>query len=145
MGTRCGDIDVFILFRMIEKEGFSVKKIRDQLTNNSGLLGISGVGVDVRELLKAASEGNQRAELAIDTYAYAVKKYIGAYAASLHGVDALVFSGGIGENSPEIRSKVCEGLEFLGINLDHEKNLKAIGIETEINNGGIPIFCNPYK
>ena len=122
MGTRCGDIDPSIIFFIAKKEGLSLEEINEALNRKSGLLGVSGVSNDVREITKEAEEGNSRARLALDIFAYRVKKYIGAYAAVLGGVDALVFTAGIGENAADIRSKICKGLEFLGVELDEEKN-----------------------
>lgn len=122
MGTRSGDLDPAILPYLIEKEHFSARELKDILNNKSGVLGISGVSSDFRDLERAAAEGNERAELAINMFVQRVKKYIGAYAAELNGVDALIFTAGVGENSPEIRGKVCDGLDYLKIWLDPDKN-----------------------
>jgi len=122
MGTRSGDIDPSIAFFIAEKEGLSLEEIGAVLNRKSGLLGVSGVSNDMREVLKAAAEGNTRAKLAIELFTYRVKKYIGAYAAALGGLDILVFTGGIGENAVGLRSKICSSMDFLGIHLDEGKN-----------------------
>ena len=112
IGTRCGDLDVGALFHIINKEDIS-SKIANTLVNKfSGVLGVSGVSSDMRDVKKAADEGNHRAKMALQMYAYRVKKYIGAYAAAMGGVDIIVFTGGIGENDCDTRAKVIEGLEF---------------------------------
>jgi len=129
MGTRCGDLDVGALFHMINKEDIS-SKIANTLVNKfSGVLGVSGVSSDMRDVKKAADEGNHRAKMALQMYAYRVKKYIGAYAAAMGGVDIIVFTGGIGENDCDTRAKVIEGLEFLGVDFDFELNKGLRGKE----------------
>ncbi|MCL5074608.1 MAG: acetate kinase [Chloroflexi bacterium] len=122
MSTRCGDIDPFVIPYIMERKGLTTREIRECLIKRGGLLGISGLSGDVRDLEEAARSGDQRAALALDVFVYEIKKYIGAYAAALSGVDALAFAGGIGENSVEVRRRVCSGLEFLGIRLDPQKN-----------------------
>jgi acetate kinase len=122
MGTRSGDIDPSIIIFIAEKEGLGFQDVNEILNKKSGLLGISGVSNDVREITESAKGGNHRAKLALNVFAYRVRKYIGAYAAVLGGVDALVFTGGIGEKSADLRSKICDGLDFLGIKLDEKKN-----------------------
>ena len=122
MGTRCGDIDPAIIFHLMEEGQMSADKINQTLNRESGLLGISGVASDVRDLFRAVSEGNSQAALALQMFSYRVKQYIGKYAAVLGGLDALIFTGGIGENAASIRTEICENLEFLGIHLDEEKN-----------------------
>jgi acetate kinase len=122
MGTRSGDIDPAIIFSIMEKEGYSYKEIDNILNKKSGVLGISGISSDFRDLEEAAEKGNQRAKLALDIYVYRIKKYIGAYYAILGGLDALVFTAGIGERSPIIRKMVCDGLEHLGIKIDLKLN-----------------------
>jgi len=122
MGTRSGDIDPAIIFSIMEKEGYSYKEIDNILNKKSGVLGISGISSDFRDLEEAAEKGNQRAKLALDIYVYRIKKYIGAYYAILGGLDALVFTAGIGERSPIIRRMVCDGLEHLGIKIDLKLN-----------------------
>ncbi len=122
MGTRCGVIDPSLVSVMSEKSGYNLNKIIDILNKQSGLLGISGIGSDMRDLHKAEEEGNERAKLAVDMLCYQIKKYIGFYSAALGGLDAVVFTGGIGENDDDVRERVCEGLEFLGVNFDAAKN-----------------------
>ena len=133
MGTRCGDIDPAIVMFLMEKQNLSLEQINNILNKKSGLLGVSGVSNDLRDILEAASKGNERAKLAFEIYCYRVKKYIGAYAAAMGGVDAIVFTAGAGENSPEVREKSVEGLEFLGIKIDKDKNNAARGIEKDIS------------
>jgi acetate kinase len=120
--SRCGDLDPFVILRVMDKENITPPEVRLLLCKKSGLLGISGISNDVRDLEKAADEGNARAALALQVFVYEVKKYIGAYAAALGGLDALAFAGGIGENSWRVREQVCSGLEFLGIHLDPAAN-----------------------
>lgn len=122
MGTRCGVIDPAIVTFLMEKENMTYQQIDHYLNKESGVLGISGVSSDFRDLEAAANDGNERAQLALDIFAYSIKKYIGAYAAAMGGLDCVVFTAGIGENNPYIRQKACEGLEFLGIYIDREKN-----------------------
>ncbi|HEY0321541.1 MAG TPA: acetate kinase [Pyrinomonadaceae bacterium] len=123
MGTRSGDIDPAIVDFVSAKEGLSPQEVETLLNKQSGLIGISGLTNDMRELLAEASENNdRRARLAIEIFCYRVKKYIGAYLAAMGGADAIVFTGGIGENSPEVRALICEGLEWLGLVLDEEQN-----------------------
>jgi acetate kinase len=129
MGTRSGDIDPGALLYIADKEEISIKYTNTLLNKFSGLIGISGVSSDMREIEEAANEGNQRAQLALDMFAYRVKKYIGSYAAALGGVDTIVFTGGIGENDTETRKRILNGLEFLGFELDNDK-LDARGKET---------------
>lgn len=114
MGTRSGDIDPAILPFICSKHGMTAGEAERMLNRESGLLGISGVSNDIRDLLAASAEGNERAQLALEVFAYRIRKYIGAYAAAMNGIDAIVFTAGIGENSPDIRKMVVEGLEFLG-------------------------------
>jgi acetate kinase len=120
--TRSGEFDAFGMTYLIDRENLSTTEIRDILCRNGGLLGISGLSGDMRDLEEAAAKGHQRAALAIDVFVYHVKKYLGSFAAAMGGMDVLSFAGGIGENSPNIRRRVCEGLEFLGVHLDEEKN-----------------------
>lgn len=120
--SRSGDLDPFAVLQVMQKESLTPADVRQLLCKKSGLLGISGVSHDVRDLEKAAEEGNARAALALEVFIYEIRKYVGAYAAALGGVDALAFAGGIGENSWHVRQKVCRGLEFLGIHLDQEAN-----------------------
>jgi acetate kinase len=123
--SRSGDLDPFVVLRVMEKENLSTAEISHLLCKKGGLLGISGISNDVRDLEKGAEEGNSRAALALAVFIYEVKKYVGAYAAALGGLDALAFAGGIGENSWRVREQVCSGLEFIGIHLDQEANRPA--------------------
>ena len=128
MGTRSGDIDPAIVEFLCEKEGFSVQEVDSLLNKQSGLLGISGLTNDMRELIAEAEEsGDRRARLAIEIFCYRIQKYIGAYLAAMNGADAIVFSGGIGENAPIIRSMVCRALAWSGIEIDETRNGQAIG------------------
>jgi acetate kinase len=123
MGTRSGDIDPAIIDYVGAKEGLSAQEVDSVLNKQSGLLGISGLTNDMRELLDESHEsGDSRAGLAVEIFCYRVRKYVGAYLAALGGADALVFTGGIGENSPEVRTRVCEGLGWMGIELDSDLN-----------------------
>ncbi len=122
MGTRCGDLDLGAMFFIMEKEGLDAKAANDFVNKKSGVKGISGVSSDMRDVEKAANEGNHRAKLALDMYNYRVKKYVGAYAAAMDGVDLIIFTGGIGENAVKTREGVIRGLEFMGIDFDYEKN-----------------------
>ncbi|RLD41145.1 MAG: acetate kinase [Bacteroidetes bacterium] len=121
MGTRTGDLDPGALLYMAEKEDTSIKETSNLLNKKSGMLGISGISSDMRDIEIAAEGGNHRAKLALKMYAYRAKKYIGAYAAALGGVDLIVFTGGIGENDPETRKRIISGLEFMGIKTNPEK------------------------
>lgn len=132
MGTRCGDIDPAIVTFLMQKEGLDAKGIDNLLNKKSGVAGISGVSSDFRDLEDASAKGNKRAELALQMFEYQCKKYIGAYAAAMGGVDAVVFTAGIGENVHRVRANIIKGLEFLGMKLDPEKN-KARGIEAVIS------------
>lgn len=138
MGTRSGDIDPSIIEFLAHKEGMSLPEIDALLNKQSGLLGVSGLTNDMRELLDEESEHqDRRAKLAIDLFCLRVKKYIGAYLAELGGTDAIVFTGGIGENSPTIRARICSGLEWFGIELDESLNRQAAGgREMEITKSG---------
>jgi acetate kinase len=137
MGTRCGSIDPAILIYIMSELNLSIEEVNDLVNKKSGVLGISGVSSDFRDIEKAAWEdGNHRAQLALDIFTYKVKKFIGSYAAVMGGVDAVVFTAGLGENSPETRASICSGLEFLGVNLDKSKNNvrgKAVEINTEVS------------
>ena len=128
--ARTGDLDVFAVLHVMDREGLSTDDVRTILSKQSGLLGISGVSEDMRDLEAAAERGNDRARLAIEAFCYGVKKTIGAYAAAMGGLDALAFAGGIGEKSAKVRAKVCEELAFLGVRLDKERNRSCTGEET---------------
>jgi acetate kinase len=125
MGTRCGDIDPAVLPWVMTMEEITLAQLNAMLNKHSGLFGVSGVTNDMRELLAACREGNRRAQLAFDIFCHRIRKYVGAYAAAMGGIDAVTFTGGIGENSPEVRRRATEGLEFLGIVLDEERNRNA--------------------
>ena len=129
MGTRCGDLDVGALFHIMNKEDLNIKTANTLVNKFSGVLGVSGLSSDMRDVEIAAEEGNHRAQVAYQMYAYRVKKYIGAYAAAMGGVDTIVFTGGIGENDSVTRANVVEGLEFLGVDFDFEKNKGLRGKE----------------
>jgi len=133
MGTRSGDIDPAIAIFLMERKNLSPKDIDNLLNRKSGLLGISGISSDLRDILSAADSGNARAKLAMEVYAYRIRKYIGAYAAAMGGLDALIFTAGVGENSPPLRAMTVQNLAFLGIALDRAKNEKAVGIEMNIS------------
>ena len=122
MGTRSGDVDAGILLYLAEKENLSIKEVNDVINKKSGVLGISGLSSDMRDLENAAAQGNERAQLALDMYYYRVKKYVGAYAAAMDGVDLIIFTGGIGENDPILREKVSTAIDFMGIDFDTEAN-----------------------
>lgn len=137
MGTRSGDLDPAILDFVSAKEGMSLRDVDAMLNKQSGLLGISGLTADMRELLAEEQEnGDRRARLAIDVFCYRVKKYLGAYLAAMNGADAIVFAGGIGENSPEVRARICRGLDWLGIAIDDTKNGSKVGVEGRIDAAG---------
>jgi acetate kinase len=122
MGTRSGDIDPSVILYVMGKEGLSLSEAGTLLNKHSGLIGISGESSDMREIISAVKEGNKRAKYAFDIFCYRIKKYLGGYAAAMGGIDALVFTGGIGENAVEVRTQVCEGLKFIGIELDENRN-----------------------
>lgn len=123
MGTRSGDLDPAIVDYVAIKEGLSVQQVESLLNKQSGLLGISGLTNDMRELLEESHENNdRRSRLAIEIFCYRARKYIGAYLSAMGGADAIVFTGGIGENSPEVRAMICDGLQWMGLNLDPERN-----------------------
>lgn len=135
MGTRSGDFDPAILFYLADK-GYDMKSLNTLCNKKSGLLGISGVSNDMRDLSELAENGDARAKLAIDIFCYRIKRYIGTYTAVLDTVDAVVFTGGIGENSPDVRTAVCSGLTQIGIELDPEKNNATLRKEGEISTAG---------
>ena len=116
MGTRSGDMDPWVILYIMGKEGLTLSEANTLLNKHSGLLGISGESSDMREIEEAVGEGNKKAKNAFDVFTYRIKKYVGAYAAAMGGLDALVFTGGIGENSIMVRRDVCSNMEFLGIN-----------------------------
>jgi len=132
MGTRAGNLDLGALLFIAEKEDLTIQDTNNMINKRSGLLGISGLSSDMRDLENAAADGNERAKLAIDMFSYRVKKYIGSYAAAMGGVDLILFTGGIGENGWETREDICKGLEFLGVDFDVELNHKKRGVDLEL-------------
>ncbi len=136
MGTRSGDIGAGAIQYMMEKEGWDIKQMLDTLNKKSGIVGISGKSSDLREVLEGMSNGDDRCRLAVDMIAYIIKKYVGSYAAVLDGVDALCFTGGIGENASFIREKVCAGLDYMGLNIDPVKNNKNSKEARDISTNG---------
>ena len=122
MGTRSGDIDPAVVQFVMNKYGMSADECLNMLNKKSGVLALSGVSSDFRDIENGAEEGNENCALALDKFAYEVRKYIGSYAAALGGLDCLVFTAGVGENSASMRARICEGLEFLGVKIDPEKN-----------------------
>ena len=133
MGSRCGDIDASAVTYLMDKLGKKPQEMADYLNKQSGVLGITGISSDMRDVENAAQEGNKRAKLALEMYDYRIKKYIGAYAAALGGVDAIVFTAGVGENQTGTREQACAGLEFLGIKIDKAKNATIHGEEAIIS------------
>lgn len=127
MGTRAGDLDLGALLYICEKEGFDWKQANTFINKQSGVQGISGVSSDFRELWTAEENGNEKAKLALDVFVYNVKKYIGAYAAVLNGVDLIIFTGGIGENDQPVRREVCKDMEYLGVKIDDKVNMSNRG------------------
>lgn len=136
MGTRSGDIDPGLIFYLHKDLGYSLQQIEDMLYKQSGLLGVSGVSNDMRVVVRHAEEGNERCQLALEMFAYMTKKYIGGYAAAMGGMNTLIFTAGIGENSPIIRQMTCAGLEFLGVSLDEAVNRQPMRAETLISRPG---------
>jgi acetate kinase len=128
MGTRSGDLDPAIVTYLAHREGVGPDEVERWLNERSGLLGLSGLSHDMRELLRAEQHGNPRAALAIRSFCHRVRKYLGAYLAVLGGADAVVFGGGIGENAPAIRARICEGMAWCGIELDQARNEAVLGL-----------------
>ena len=137
MGTRCGDVDPALHFYLLRETGLSPEALERLLNSQSGLKGLGGVS-DMREILELENRGNLQARLAADLFCYRIKKYIGAYVAILGRVDVLVFTGGIGENVPVMRERVCQGLEHLGIAVDQAKNRASSESISEIHLEGLP-------
>jgi len=129
MGTRCGDLDLGVLLFLMQKENMCCSELNDLINKKSGMLGITGVSSDMRDISKAAEDGNYRAGLGLSIYAYMVKKYIGAYTAVLNGLDLLVFTGGIGENDVKSRERILSDMEYLGIEIDREINSRARSLQ----------------
>jgi acetate kinase len=136
MGSRSGDLDPAILLHVMSKEELGAAELNALLNKHSGLLGISGLSNDMRKLLEAEATGNERAKLAVDLFCYRLRKYIAAYVGVLGGLDALVFTGGIGENAPAVRARSVEGLASMGIAIDPGLNDAARGREAEIGRAG---------
>jgi acetate kinase len=145
MGTRSGDVDPHLPGFLAQREGISVSEAEVLLNTKSGLLGVSGYSQDMRELLQRESEGDPEAALAIEMFCYRVKKQIGAYLAVLDGAEAVIFGGGIGENSPQVRSRICAGMQWCGIAIDENRNNTMIGIEGKIStdNAKVKIYVVP--
>ena len=122
MGTRCGDIDPAVPLYLMAKEELSLSQVNTLMNKHSGLIGISGVSSDMRQIIKEAGEGHKNARLALDIFCYRLRKYIGAYATALGGLDAIVFTGGIGQNAKPVRALTCEDLSFMGVQVDAEAN-----------------------
>jgi acetate kinase len=138
MGTRCGDLDPAIIPYLMDKENLTIDQMSGVLYKKSGLLGLSGVSSDMRDIEKEKNLGNQRAEATIEMFAYSVKKFIGTYAAAMGGLDAVVFTAGIGENAIDVREMVCSDLSFMGIHFEHERN-QVRGKEQEISTPDSPV------
>lgn len=144
MGTRCGEIDPAIIPYLMKKEGMSPDQVDNYLNKKSGVLGISGVSSDFRDIEQAAAEGNERAGLALEVFAHKVRKYIGGYVAVMGGVDAIVFTAGLGENSISMRDQVCQGLEYLGTRIDSVKNnVRGKAQEISVDGAKVKIFVIP--
>ncbi len=139
MCSRSGDIDPAIITFLMEKENLDIDGMENMLNNQSGLFGISGVSPDLRDIYAAAGQGNSRAALAIDLFKYQCRKLIGAYTSTMGGVDAVVFTAGIGENAPDIRAGACKDLGFMGITIDPYRNAAAIGKEAIISDDDSPV------
>jgi acetate kinase len=145
MGTRSGDIDPAIVTYLMRKEKLDGGAVEKLLNKQCGLLGVSGVSADTRELQRQLS--NPRVNLAIDMFCYRVRKYIGAYLAALGGVDAIVFGGGIGENTPVVRERICEGMEWCGVKMDAQRNNEIIDCEGPITTpaSSLPVWVIPTQ
>jgi len=145
MGTRCGDLDPGVVFELLEKDELTPAEVHTQLNRFSGLLGLSGYAADMRDLLAEAAGGDVRCREAIDVFCYRARQVIGSYLATLGGCDAIAFTAGIGENSPEVRAGICAGLEGLGIQIDSAANEAAVGTEARISTEGasIPVWVVP--
>ncbi len=138
MGTRSGDVDPSIVFYLVNRQGYDLEEVEEMLNKQSGVLGVSGLTNDVKTLIEASRSGNDRATLALEIFAYRVRKYIGAYMAALGGLDCLVFTAGIGERSAYMRDMICSGLEELGISLDPRLNSSCYASEMLISREGMP-------
>ena len=142
MGTRTGSMDPAVVTYLVNK-GMSGKEVDNLMNKKSGVLGVSGVSSDFRDLSKAAKEGNERAALAVEMFRYSVKKLIGAYAAAMGGIDAVVFTAGVGENDAAAREGIVSGLEFMGIKIDHEKNTTRGTVDISANDASVKVLAIP--
>jgi acetate kinase len=145
MGSRSGDVDAGAILYLITQEKLQPADVANVLNKESGLKGLSGVSNDMRDVLKKAKTGDEQSRLAVDTFCYRAKKYIGAYLAAMNGADALIFTGGIGENSPEIRAQICADLENLGIALDPTENNSGSREDRQIGKSTIPVWVVPTE
>jgi len=136
MGTRAGDLDLGALLFIAEKEDLTIQDTNNMINKRSGLQGVSGISSDMRDIEKAAAEGNERAQIAFDMFVYRVKKFIGSYSAAMGGVDLILFTGGIGENGCEMRYNVCKDLAYLGVDFDAELNKGKRGVDLELTKPG---------
>lgn len=144
MGTRCGDVDPVALIHLMQEDGMDAKALSHMLHKESGIVGISGLSSDLRDVEDAAGKGEHRSALALDMLCYGIRKYIGAYAAAMGGVDAIVFTAGIGENSCTVRAKACEGLDFLGACIDPAKNnVRGKEAVVSTDDSRVPILVIP--
>ena len=146
MGTRCGDIDPAVVEYIMNETGMSIKDALNSLNKKSGLLGMSGISNDIRDVLKAKKERNERARIAIDKFVYVIKKYIGAYAASMGGVDAIAFTAGTGENRDDIREAVMKDMDYLGINFDIDANknfIRGENFKISTDNSKVAVYVIP--
>lgn len=146
MGTRCGSIDPAIVPFIMEKKGFTPQQMDNYMNKQCGFAGISGVGSDSRDVERAMNEGNERAKLAYDMLCYQIKRYIGAYSAAMGGIDAIVFTAGIGEHAPYIREHALEGLEYLGIELDIARNTfghSSVPVELSADTSRVKVYMIP--
>lgn len=144
MGTRCGSVDPSAVDYVEKKMGFTPDQMTEYMNKKSGFLGLSGIGSDNRDIQAAAQDGNERALIVSEIFTYQIKKFIGSYAAAMNGVDAVIFTGGIGENAPEVRAAACSNLDFLGIKIDAEKNLcRGICKEISSDDSSTKVFVIP--
>ena len=143
MGTRCGSIDPAIPIQLLSQEGLTPSEVNNLLNRYSGLLGISGISNDMKDIITEMKKGNERAKLAFDIFTYSVRKYIASYAAIMNGVDVIVFTAGIGENSPDVRESCIKGLDFMGVQIDRKKNRSATVKDNLIShkNSKVKVFC----
>ncbi|OPJ61773.1 acetate/propionate family kinase [Clostridium oryzae] len=144
MGTRCGNIDPAILTYLINEEGYTTEELDNILNKKSGLLGLSGESSDFRDINAGEQKGNERCKLALKVYIYKIKQFIGSYVASMNGLDCLVFTAGIGENAYEIRERVCENMEYLGIKIDKEKNrVRGVAVDFTAEGSRVKVLAIP--